>query len=503
MRLHWFTVRRLFLGSILMAVAVPAFQPLADPDFFWHVRVGDWILAHRAIPLHDLFTDTVGSHAFVAHEWGSEAVMSLISGAFGFAGVSIYFGVITWAAFLCLLVTMRRVSYPVAGVTLVLGVVAGNPIWGPRTQMITFALVVFLLYLLRRYRYTADRRWLYPIPPMFVIWVNLHAGFTIGLIFLAITIVGEAMYRAVRKVEADDRTPAPIRPLVLAALVAALAVMVNPNTFQIYLYAAQTQFSPAQQKLIVEWFSPNFHLLELRPFELMLLIIPVLMAVSDRKPRVTDMLLVLATLVMALQSVRHIALFVAATLPVLAELAQGSWDAVSRGRRILRDPRPGTRLGLLNALILGLVAVSVLVVAIPHVRSGPTSPAVTRDYPVAAVDSLRGDPPPGQMFNQYGWGGYLTYRLWPGRKVFIYGDAAVMGDAFLNEYESVEILKPTYRQTLDRRQVTWVIDYSGDPLDVALEQTGEWVPTYRDSQAVILVRRTAATADYLARHPGV
>ena len=497
------TVRRLFLGAVLLAVTVPAFQPLADPDFFWHLKVGEWILGHHAIPLHDLFTDTVASRPFVAHEWGSEVIMALITGVFGFPGISVYFGVITWVAFLGLLATMRRVTYPIAGLTLVLGVVAGNPIWGPRTQMITFALVVLLLLLLRKYRYTGGRRWLYPIPPIFAVWVNLHAGFTIGLVFLAITVVGEALYRLFRQAEEDGQVAAPMRPLLAAAGLAALAVMINPNTFQIYLYAAQTQFSPAQQKLIVEWFSPNFHLIELRPFELMLLMIPVLLAVSPRKPRVTDMLLILATLVMALQSVRHIALFVATTVPILAELAQDAWSSMTRGRRILRDPRPGPRLGMLNAFILALVAISVSVVAVPHVRSGPASAAVRKDYPVAAVDSFNGDPPPGQMFNQYGWGGYLTYRLWPGRKVFIYGDAAVMGDAFLDEYEGVEVIRPKYREVLDRRHVEWVIDYRGNPLDVVLEQSGDWVPTYRDSQTVVLVRHTSATADYLARHPRV
>ncbi|HEV1997302.1 MAG TPA: hypothetical protein VGR61_04115, partial [Candidatus Dormibacteraeota bacterium] len=415
----------------------------------------------------------------------------------------LYFGIVTWAAFLGLLVSMRRVTYPVAGLALVLGVVAGNPIWGPRTQMITFALVVLLLLLLRRYRVTADRRWLYPIPPVFVLWVNLHAGFTIGLVFLAITLVGEALYRLFRKLEEDGRRPAPMRPLVTAAVLAALAVMINPNSFQIYLYAAQTQFSPAQQKLIVEWFSPNFHMIEVRPFELMLLVVPVLLWVSARRPRITDMLLLLATLVMALQSVRHVALFVAVTVPILGELAQGAWDASTRGRRVLRDPAPGPRLGVMNAAVLLVVAVAVTAVALPHVRSGPASAAVRKDYPVAAVDSFRGDPPPGQMFNQYGWGGYLTYRLWPDRRVFIYGDAAVMGDAFLDEYEGVEVIKPTFREVLDRRQVGWVIDYNGDPLDVVLERSGDWVPTYRDSQTVVLVRRTDASAVYLARHPRV
>jgi hypothetical protein len=345
--------------------------------------------------------------------------------------------------------------------------------------MITFALVIFLLFLLRQYRHTADRRWLYPIPPMFVVWVNLHAGFTIGLVFLAITVFGETLYRAFRKVGAGNREGAPMRPLLVASLIAALAVMINPNTWQIYLYAAQTQFSTAQQ---------------------MLLLIPVLLMVSARKPRVTDLLLLLATIVLALQSVRHIALFVAVTVPVLAEAGQGAWEALTGGREVFRDPRPNPVLGTLNALILLAVMTFVLVVAIPHVRSGPTSDAVRKDYPVAAVDALQADLPPGQMFNQYGWGGYLTYRLWPQRKVFIYGDAAVMGDPFLDEFQSVELIRPNFRDTLRARKVTWVIDSPGVPLVVALSQTDEWVQVYSDRVATVMVRRTPDTAGWLARH---
>lgn len=495
-------VRHLFIGAILLVALIPAIGPVSDPDFFWHLRVGQWILDHRAIPSHDLFTYTVADHRFVAHEWLSEVIMAAITAVAGLGGVSLYFAVITWGAFVALLRTARA-GYVIAGLGLAFAFAAGNPIWGPRTQMITFAFTVALLLLLRRYRETRDRRWLYALPPLFLFWVNLHAGFTIGLIFLAITVVGEFLRNRLLHPAAGDPGGGvvPMRPLLAAAGLSAVAVLVNPNLAGIYLYAAQTQFSSAQQQLIVEWFSPNFHMPEMRAFEAMLLVIVVLLALSPKKPRLTDLLLLLVGLTLALQSVRHIALFVAAATPIMVELGQDAWEGHQDRLPRLREPRPNAVMGAINLVVLLAIAGLALTThVLPDLRSGFRSPAITKTFPVAATDFVAADPPPGHVFNQYGWGGYLIYRLWPKESVYIYGDAAVMGDQFLNEYQSVNVLHPDYRQVLDRRGVTWVIYPTGDPLEVVLQQSTDWTLVFQDKVASVLVRGSGPTQAYLARH---
>jgi hypothetical protein len=495
-------VRHLFIGAILLVALIPAIGPVSDPDFFWHLKVGQWILDHHAIPSQDLFTYTVSDHRFVAHEWLSEVIMAAINAVAGLGGVSLYFAAITWGAFVALLRTARA-GYIIAGLGLALAFAAGNPIWGPRTQMITFGFTVALLLLLRRYRESHDRRWLYALPPLFLLWVNLHAGFTIGLIFLAITVAGEFIRNRLLHPAAGDPGggPLPMRPLLAAAGLSALAVLVNPNLAGIYLYAAQTQFSSAQQQLIVEWFSPNFHMPEMRAFEAMLLVIIVLLGLSPKKPRLTDMLLLLLGLTLALQSVRHIALFVAAATPIMVELGQAAWDGHRDRLPRLREPRPNPVMGAINVVVLLAIAgLAVAAHVLPDMRSGLRSPAITKTFPVAASDFVATDLPPGHLFNQYGWGGYLIYRLWPREKVYIYGDAAVMGDQFLYEYQSVNVLHADYAQVLDRRGVTWVVYPTGDPLEVVLQQSPDWRLVFQDKVASVLVRRSGSTEGYLARH---
>jgi hypothetical protein len=492
---------QLFLGAILLIAIVPVTGAVSDPDFFWHLRVGQWIIDHRAIPTHDLFTYTVPDHRFVAHEWLSEVIMAAITAVFGLGGVSLYFAVITWAAFVALLRTVRA-GYVIAGLGLVIALAAGNPIWGPRTQMITFAFVVGLLLVLRRYRESHDRRWLYPLPFLFLLWVNLHAGFTIGLVFLAITVVGEYLRNRLARPTAagPGGGPTPMKPLLVAAGLSLVAVLANPNFAAIYVYAAQTQFSTAQQRLIVEWFSPDFHRPELRAFEAMFLLIIALLVMSPRRPRLPDMLLLFAGIVLSLQSVRHIALFVAIATPIMIELGQSTWEAYHDRLPRLHEPRSGPVLGLINLLVLVIVAGVALSYVVPHVRSGFRSTAITNDYPVSAVDFVQSDPPPGNLFNQYGYGGYLIYRMWPQLRVYIYGDAAVMGDPFLDEYQGLAVIHSDYKRVLDSRRVVWVIYATGEPLEVVLQQSPDWQLVYQDKVASVLVRRSPETADYLSHH---
>ena len=111
-------------------------------------------------------------------------------------------------------------------------------------------------------------------------------------------------------------------------------------------------------------------------------------------------------------------------------------------------------------------------------------------------------PPPGNVFNAYGWGGYAIYRLWPGRRAYIYGDAAVMGDAFLSEYEAVELLHSNYDDVLSARDVSWILDRTDAPLVSVLRRSPDWVVLHSDSLATVLVHRAPGTSAFISGPTG-
>jgi hypothetical protein len=96
------------------------------------------------------------------------------------------------------------------------------------------------------------------------------------------------------------------------------------------------------------------------------------------------------------------------------------------------------------------------------------------------------------MYNQYGWGGYLAYRFYPqpNRRVFIFGEAALMGDPLLNQYEDVQTLRPDWKQVLDQYKVDYIVYNRGEALANVLETQPDWKLVYEDSVAVIYIRTT-------------
>jgi len=459
-----------------------------DPDFWWHLRIGRWMVDHARLPSTDIFTFTVPTHAWTDHEYLTEIVMWLLYRAVGSAGLSIAFGLLTWAGFWIIYRQVRRQPWVIVGVGLAIGAIAGSPIWGPRAQMITFFLSCLELYWLQGYLSGRSRaiQW---FPLVMVLWANLHGGWVIGFAWLGVALVSELIGWAWDRENPAHR--AHVRLLAIITVFSVLAVAATPHGLSLYPYPFQTQGSVAQQKLIVEWFSPDFHQVYLRPFEAMVFLL--IIGFALRRPSIYELLLTLVGLGLALQSVRNVALFVAVATPVLINSYSAYWKELSQAR--------GWKLGLPPRRVFAVVTAIVLVVIAGATAlriADSTSEAKQRSldsssYPIAAANWLAAHPEVGtRMYNQYGWGGYLAYRFYPdpNRRVFIFGEAALMGDPLLNQYQDVQTLRSDWKQVLDQYQVDYIIYNKGEALANVLATQPDWTLAYQDSVAVIYIRTT-------------
>ncbi|TMC97956.1 MAG: hypothetical protein E6J05_10335 [Chloroflexi bacterium] len=467
-------IAALFVGSV------------QDPDFWWHIRIGQWMVENGRLPSTDIFTYTAQTHVWTDHEYLTEALMWLIYSKVGAIGISIFFGLITYAGFYLMYRQVRRQPFVIVALGLALGAVAGAPIWGPRAQMITFALTCLELYWLQGYL-SGRSRSLQFFPLVMVLWANLHGGWVIGFVWLGVSLAAELIGWVWEPSNPAHR--AHVRFLAIITAASAVAVLATPHGFSLILYPFQTVASDAQQRLIVEWFSPDFHQFYLRPFELMVLLLVAGFAL--RRPSLYEVLLSLAGLALALQSVRNLALFVAAATPVLINGYSEYWKEVSkaRGWKLTLPSQP------IFAVVTAVILLAIVLTTLVHI-AGETSPShqqtlTATTYPVGAADWLAAHPDVGtRMYNQYGWGGYLAYRFYPqpNRRVFIFGEAALMGDDLLNRYEDVQTLRPDWKQILDQCQVDYIVYNRGEALANVLAGDPAWRLVYSDSVAVIYVR---------------
>jgi hypothetical protein len=418
---------------------------------------------------------------------------------------------VTWLGLMCVMqkARLRHPGRGVLGVGMLIGVIAGFPIWGPRVQMITFAFSALTLLLVERHLIRGGKA-IWWLVPLFLFWSNLHGEFVIGLAFMAIILISELVGERLHLPDQARRDR--LRPILLVLIACTLVSMINLNGPTILFYALGTQASAAQQSLIEEWFSPSFHDWEVFVYGAMLLALAMLI-VYNRHIRARDVGLVLVTTALSLQSARHIALFVAASTPVFIDQLAMAWPrmhaALRRRRRTQVAARARVRVappllfritagGLLMALLGGIG----LAWLIPKMQVQAYSLVYAREFPVCAAQWLKGAPEPLKIFNQYGEGGYLADQLSArGDKVYIFGDAALMGDAMLYQYAKVETAEPDWDSIIRNAGTDIVLYDVNTPLADVMEHSADWVKVYQDSLSVAFVPTDKVASLHLPPQP--
>src|SRR5579862_317584 len=213
-----------------------------DPDIFWHIVTGQWMVDHRQVVSQDLFTFTVSGKQWIDPEYTTEIIAYLLFKVGGLTLVSIGFAAVTFVGFVLI---WRRVGLEmsnklIAAIAIGIAALGGAEVWGPRPQMITFTFTCLELLWLDRYLRGRSRA-IYWLPLVMVAWANLHGGFLFGLVPVGVAAFVEAVHW-IRRVDGDvhkRRT----RNLVLVFVACVVAAVINPNGIHLYGYVIQPQFS--------------------------------------------------------------------------------------------------------------------------------------------------------------------------------------------------------------------------------------------------------------------
>jgi hypothetical protein len=284
------------------------------------------------------------------------------------------------------------------------------------------------------------------------------------------------------------KSAARLRKLALALAFCVAMVSLNPNGLQIYSYPIETLRSPAMQKFIQEWFSPDFHNPMYLPLLFLLLALVAGLALSPHRPRLRDLVLLLATVPAALRSMRHIPILMLVLVPIVASLAE-TWLRQRGAERLLQAgySQPSRRIVLTNLLVLVAFAAFTVVRVRQVVRTQEQTEA--KNFPEAAVAFLNRGHPPGPILNHYNFGGYFIWKLYPQYRVFTDGRADVYGDSFMDDLAATYYLRDDWRMSFNRWGIQSLVLPPDAPLVTALRSGPDWKQIYADPQAVILTRR--------------
>ena len=306
------------LAPALLFIATRPLVVTTDPDYWWHVRTGQYIYETGTLPRSDIYSYTSAGQSWVTHEWLTELLFYLGSRAGGYALLAAVFAVISGLTWLAIYAACRQRGMGEVGALLLMlwGFVMAAGSVNVRPQGITTLLLALCALILTRYR-QGESKPLYLLPPLFALWVNLHGGYAIGLGLIALTVAGQALELWLR------RTTVSLRPLLLAAVAALAATLLNPHGLTALTYPLSYASSGnASMLYLSEWQSPDFHLPFFLIFAASLLVIMVV-GLTRQPLGLVEALWAIAFAFLALRSGRNIALYAVMVTPLVVRTPAG------------------------------------------------------------------------------------------------------------------------------------------------------------------------------------
>jgi len=457
--MRWIARNAFPIGLAAAGFTLAVGYPTGDPDTYWHLASGQWMLDHREILRTDIFSSTVTGQPYSVGEWLGEIVLTLVFNAGGWAGLAIFRALLVGIAAFFLARLSRRGGAPLVAALLVVvwALVFSKTRWTDRPAIFTFVLFPVVLDLLYSAR-AGSRRALFAIPPLILLWANLHGGYAIGIaVVLAFTV--EAAVR---------RRPSSV-PLLVVLVASVGLAFVDPETFGV---AGAAGHALAPPRFISEEAPPD--VLEASGFIFAAFVLATLGVALTSGGALLDALLLIPLLWLALSAQRHLGFFVFAATPFVAAGAARLY-ARARPRAIPLRPLPPPAAAILALLLCaGALASAIGVPVAPDEHA----------YPVGAVAALKSGS--GTLLNEYDWGGFLIYRV-PERKVFVDGRLFPFYPAVLRDYRDAVELRPDWKDVLARYDVREVLLMPAKPLAVALREDG-WTVRAEGSNFVLLAR---------------
>lgn len=493
---------------VLQLLITNSWRFLLDSDTGWHVRTGELILQMRSVPRNDPFSHTMFGERWFAWEWLTETLMAALHGWRGLAGVvggAIFVLLISYSALFGLMV--RRGSDPlIACVITVFGAMAGIVGWLARPHLISIALMIVWYAMVESFRRRRSR-WIYAVPLLIVLWANMHGAFVVTLVVLGVYAVGEFLELAARGQWRSNEAQKVLKTYLVIELLSALAVAVTPYGFELYGHLWRYLTDTPLLSTIQEFQSPDFHSMNGKLIEILLLLGVIAAVNALRQGRFVETGLLLFWGHMTLQSERHVTLAVVILSPIVAEqistLIAEFIGRAAQGRethsKVLRAARDWYR--SVMAINRQLTGASCYIVALGFVIAATSTGLADKllsprfddkRFPVAAADFVLQTNLPGNMFSHDQFGGYLIYRLYPKVKVFVDGRSDFYRQStVLDEVDKIKFVKSDWNKLLNKRSVEWMLLKRDEPLAQIAVLSGKWVNIYEDSTSQILIRQAS------------
>jgi hypothetical protein len=483
-------VQGLFLVGLLCLFPVEQLRggisAVADPDIWWHIRVGQWIIEHRTFPHTGIFSAFGETHPWAAYSWGFEVIVATLN-RLGLMGISVF--VIAFDVILVLVVFLvtrffsRSFWWAWFLSAVAVWAMDLNRVNVARPVSVSILLFTLELLLIFRAQQTRNVKYLYWLPLFFLVWANCHIQFIYGLVLpgllAAVTSVEHWLTgrRSADEGVADE--PQALSAAMLWTIFAAClaATLVNPYTIGLYRVIFNYTQSTFAYNAIVEFRAPNFR--QVPHYIQLLLLAAAFFAMGRGKIDSYKLALLTLTSLVSFRSVRDV-WFACIPAAVIIAYSVRRTDA-ERGDKSAF----GTRLLHLGPVLAGALLVIILSAVDNGLSNRALLQTVQNSYPLDAVRFIQEHRFPGPIYNNFNWGGFLIGSL-PDYPVSIDGRTDLYGDDYFQQEIQTLMGRRSGDQALDRANL--ILLPSNVPLSAMLQSSPQFKLVYTDKLANVFIR---------------
>jgi len=486
------------IGSLILKIL--ASSSIADLDMFHEMALFREIIALGSVPRAELFAYTPTVYPVVHHEWATGGVLYLVAIATGWGGAGIIglrLLLVGGIAAACFATARRRgaagfILAPLVPVAIALGGGGVSPV---RAQLFTFLFLAWLLILFER-DWRGERRWLAIWFPLFVIWLNLHAGFVVGAGLFTLH-TAERWLRSYAQERSARRAFGETWHLLAGAAAMVLLSTVNPYGWEYLPFLRDAILM--DRPFVGEWtpiWGSNVPREIFAVYGVSLLVAAYSLARNEKPSSLIGLPLLFAAAFVAARSHRHLPIYGIiwiAYVPgyLMATPLRALLEEIWRRHRV---PIGAAALG--GGLILSVQAMLMRPWELQLPNAGATN---TLYYPVGAVEYLAEHEFSGNLMTPYNSGAYVSWKLFPAVRVGLDSryEVAYPTDS-AEEIHAMYVGDPGWRETLDRHPTDAVLVMQDNRLrslladSTSLDGEPRWLRVYQDDGFAIFARPEVA-----------
>ena len=301
--------KKTYIIILVFILAISIFLSLfmlREPDYFWHIKAGEYMFKHGVLK-KDIFSWSVRGKYWMSHEWLFEVILYWFKTIFSSYHLLVYGFVSLLTLFLILLFTNKEnyLKNPFFSALWIIGSSIMIPFMQARPHLISFSLLSLVIWFLYDLYKDENSKKIYFLPIISIIWANVHGGSSnLSYLLCLVFIIGGLFNYSNSKIEFRKNTKKQNLKYLGMGIVSALSININIHGFKMFLYPYQNMMNKVMITNISEWFPTNLNDFTHYTYIIFLVIIFMVLLLSKNKISFMDFLLFGICVFLGLKSTR-------------------------------------------------------------------------------------------------------------------------------------------------------------------------------------------------------